>query len=68
MKELTSKEMKNIKGGASVLATTIGVSALIAFLVGVISGLTNPEHVKGVINRNEEFNKRRIKENKRWEY
>ncbi len=47
MKELTNKEMKNIKGGVSVLATTIGVSALIAFLVGVISGLTNPEPCEG---------------------
>ena len=47
MKELTNKEMKNIKGGASVLATTIGISALIAFIVGVISGITNPEPCEG---------------------
>ena len=49
MKELTKNEMKNIKGGAAISGTVvgIGVSILIAFVVGVINGFTNPEPCGG---------------------
>ncbi len=47
MKKLTNKELKNIKGGEASLGLVIGISALVAFLVGVISGITNPEPCGG---------------------
>ena len=49
MKELTKNEMKNIKGGAGLSAAVIwiGVSIIISFVVGVISGFTNPEPCGG---------------------
>lgn len=51
MKKLTKNEMKNIKGGAalsiSALGLGIGISVIIAFLVGVVSGITNPEPCGG---------------------
>lgn len=50
MKTLTTKEMKNIKGGAlgvSALTLGIGISIIISFLVGVVSGFTNPEPCGG---------------------
>ena len=49
MKKLTKNEMKNIKGGAAVSATVIGigVSIIISFFVGIISGFTNPEPCGG---------------------
>lgn len=47
MKKLTNDELKKIKGGASSLGLAIGVSALIAFLVGIISGITNPDSCGG---------------------
>ncbi len=50
MKKLTKKEMENIKGGAasiSAIGLGIGISVLISFLVGVISGIANPEPCGG---------------------
>ena len=43
MKRLNDNELKKIKGKEASLGLVIGVSALVAFLVGVISGITNPE-------------------------
>ena len=49
MKELTKNDMKNTKGGAALSAAVIGigVSIIISFVVGVISGFTNPEPCGG---------------------
>lgn len=49
MKKLTNNEMKRINGGATitVAALGIGISIIISFLVGVISGFTNPEPCNG---------------------
>ncbi len=50
MKKLTSEEMKNIKGGAlsiSALGLGIGISVIISFFVGIVSGFTNPEPCGG---------------------
>lgn len=50
MKKLTNNELKNIKGGSlsvSALGIGIGISVVVAFLVGVVSGFTNPEPCGG---------------------
>ena len=47
MRKLRNSELKKIKGGEASLGLVIGVSALIAFFVGVISGITNPEPCGG---------------------
>lgn len=49
MRKLTKNEMKNIKGGASISAAVIeiGISIIISFIVGVVSGFTNPEPCGG---------------------
>lgn len=47
MRKLTNNELKNIKGKEASLGLVIGISALVAFLVGVISGITNPEPCGG---------------------
>lgn len=47
MKKLTETELKKVKGGTSSLGLAVGISALVAFLVGVISGITNPEPCEG---------------------
>lgn len=41
MKKISNKELKKINGGFS-LTTLIGVSALVAFIAGVIDGFVNP--------------------------
>ena len=49
MRKLTKNEMKNIEGGAgmSVAVLGIGISVIISFIVGVVSGFTNPEPCGG---------------------
>lgn len=42
MKKIKENKLKRIKGGFSTL-TFIGITAIIAFLVGVVKGYTNPE-------------------------
>ena len=41
MKQIDENKQKQIKGGFSVWAF-VGITALVAFLVGVIEGYTNP--------------------------
>ena len=50
MKKLTKNEMNNIKGGSlsvGALGIGIGISVIVAFRVGVVSGFTNPEPCGG---------------------
>ncbi len=49
MKKIANYEMKNIKGGAGVSAITlgIGISIIISFVIGVLSGITDPEPCGG---------------------
>ena len=42
MKEIKNEDLKEIKGGFSLLGAIV-VSAIVAFVSGVISGISNPE-------------------------
>lgn len=46
MKKIDETKQKKIKGGFSVWAF-VGITAIVAFLVGVIEGYTNPKNCDG---------------------
>ena len=43
MQKLKNEDLKEIKGGFSVLAA-VAISGIVAFVSGIISGIANPEH------------------------
>ena len=46
MQRLKNEDLKEIKGGFSLLAA-VAITALVSFVSGVISGIANPEHCEG---------------------
>ena len=46
MKKLKNEDLKDIKGGFSLLGA-IAISAAVAFISGIISGISNPERCGG---------------------
>lgn len=50
MRKLSNFELENVKGGialSTAIAIGVGISAVIVFISGVISGITNPEECSG---------------------
>ena len=43
MKELSKNEMKKIEGGANPILITSIITTIISFIVGIVSGYSNPK-------------------------
>lgn len=43
MKEISKKEMMSVEGGASPILITSIITTIISFIVGIVSGYSNPK-------------------------